>query len=264
MKNVSVTESEKTELVQFIQSLADDARVILSDIGSNIQADAKVDKSLVTAADVEIEKRCRERIEQVFPQHGIIGEEYGVSNPGASFCWVLDPIDGTEEFVAGTPLFGSIMALHLDGRPLVALIDHAALDRRLLACKGAGVSINNKPLVKPSRAYPKPRVATSNCANFMRQGDESAVFESLHLNFPNSRIYSSCYAHSCTVEGGFDAMVEWNVKLWDLAATELLIVESGGKYVEVTSPEAAKNDRISAVFGSSHVVDHLCRVIEAA
>ncbi len=258
---LDVGSAEKRGLSDFLVSMADDARLILRDIGKDIDASAKTDRSLVTAADKEIEKRCRERIEQVYPNHGIIGEEFGVSNAGASFCWILDPVDGTEEFVAGTPLFGSIMALHVEGRPLAALIDHSLLDLRLSACFGEGVRINNKSYEPQRRTYPTARIALSNRANFMRVGDESALHNTLLTEFSNSRIYSSCYAHSCTVTGGFDALVEWNVSLWDVAASELLIVESGGKYVDVTSSQAAEQGRVSAVFGAPQTVDQICSLI---
>lgn len=257
-----VSARELEELAVFQNVLAEEGRAVLKEIGEDLRTTAKADKSLVTAVDREIERRCRELIESRYPQHGVLGEEFGESNPGAEFCWILDPIDGTEEFVAGTPLFGSIIGLHLESRPLAALTDHPLLKLRVSAEFGRGMKKNGEPLKRGRQNYPSPRVASANRGNFLRSGDQSAVFDAITAQYPNVRIYSSCYAHTCTALGGFDAMVEWNVKVWDLASAELLITEAGGMYADVTPAASAAAGLICAVFGDPSRVTQICSLLE--
>ncbi len=97
---------------------ADEARDVIKELaGTSFFVSSKTDKSLVSEADIKIEKRLRERIRRLFPEHGVIGEEFGDSNPAASYQWILDPIDGTEEYVNGLPTFGCIISLGLTGSP---------------------------------------------------------------------------------------------------------------------------------------------------
>src|SRR5262249_56574546 len=85
-------------------------------------------------------------IERWFPDHGVIGEEYPPSRPDSEFQWIMDPIDGTEEFVHGIPTFGAMLALHHQGAPLVGVIDHPALDLLVSAGRGIGAYRNGHRL----------------------------------------------------------------------------------------------------------------------
>jgi fructose-1,6-bisphosphatase/inositol monophosphatase family enzyme len=99
--------------------LADEARDQLRAFASgSFEVKHKSDGSYVTSADFQVEQRLRARIERQFPDHGIVGEEFPARAPAAEFQWILDPVDGTEDFVQRIPTFGSIIALHYRGEPL--------------------------------------------------------------------------------------------------------------------------------------------------
>ncbi|HEX2114257.1 MAG TPA: inositol monophosphatase family protein, partial [Alphaproteobacteria bacterium] len=108
--------------------------------------DDKEDRSPVTIADREAETAMRALIARTFPQHGIIGEEHGREREGASHVWVLDPIDGTKSFITGRPLFGSLVALCRDGRPIVGIIDCPALRERWVGAVGRPTTHLGKPV----------------------------------------------------------------------------------------------------------------------
>jgi len=133
--------------------LADEARRIITPaLERGFTVKTKADASLVTDVDQAIERRARELIDRWFPDHGVIGEEYPPTRPDSPFQWIIDPIDGTEEFVHGIPTFGTMLALHHRGVPLVGVIDHAALDLRVNAGFGLGAFRNGQRirLAQPS------------------------------------------------------------------------------------------------------------------
>ena len=106
----------------------------------------KADASYVTNADLAVERTLRALIGRRFPAHGIVGEEFPPVNAGAAFQWILDPIDGTLSFTHGIPYFGTIIALHHDGIPIVGVIDHPALGLCYSAGLGLGAWCNGRRL----------------------------------------------------------------------------------------------------------------------
>ena len=124
------TDYEK-EFAAFFNQAADVARAIaLKYFRHVIAVDDKQDKSPVTQADREIERILRELIRKTFPTHGIVGEEFGQDNEQAEFVWVIDPIDGTKSFATGRPLFGTILGLMHNGKPVAGLIEQAFTKER--------------------------------------------------------------------------------------------------------------------------------------
>ena len=112
-------------------ALADEARRrIRSFLDHGFEVKKKPDGSYVTSADLDVEKRQREMIEAACPDHGILGEEYPPRLPGAPFQWILDPVDGTEEFVQRLPTFATVIALHYRGEPVVGVIEAPILAER--------------------------------------------------------------------------------------------------------------------------------------
>ena len=125
--------------------LAEEGRRILTPaLERGFAVKTKADRSLVTEVDQAIERR--------FPDHGVIGEEYPPARPESPFQWIIDPIDGTEEFVHGIPTFGAMLALHHRGGPLVGVIDHPALHVRVDAGVGRGAFRH-----RPRSANPRPQ-----------------------------------------------------------------------------------------------------------
>ncbi len=118
---------------------------ILSRFQKKIEVVKKRDSSPVTEADREAEALVRRRLAELRPEHGVIGEEHGVHLPQARFQWVIDPIDGTKAFIHGVPLFGTLLALLDNGKPVVGVIHHPVLQETVWAAEGRGAFHNGSP-----------------------------------------------------------------------------------------------------------------------
>ena len=136
-------ENETNQLMQFAELLADTARSICLDALQEKQTvSLKPDRSMVTETDLAIESRLRELIGQRYPDHGIYGEEYENENIDATHVWVLDPIDGTTAFVAGIPVYGTLIGLAREGNPFIGVIDHPASNDRWVGVAGGTTWMN--------------------------------------------------------------------------------------------------------------------------
>ncbi|MHB8534782.1 MAG: inositol monophosphatase family protein [Sulfuricaulis sp.] len=236
--------------------------IIRAALAAGFEVRRKPDGSFVTSADLEVETRLRELIARRFPTHGVIGEEYPAANPHAALQWIMDPIDGTEDFVKGLPTFGSILALHYRGEPLVGVIDHPVLDLRVSAGYGRGAYRGKERVsladLDPAAIDGSERVMLPARANFIKHRDDGALFDILTRAHPNHRIYRSCFAHACAVTGSADAAVDYGNPVWDFAASRILIEEAGGKFVSVRAWDVPSLGRVYAsVFGKPRLVDSL-------
>lgn len=193
----------------------------------------KSDASFVTDVDLTVERTLRRTIARTFPDHGILGEEFPPTRGRAPLQWILDPIDGTTSLTHGIPFYGTIIALHHEGIPLVGVIDLPALGRRYSAAVGLGAWCNGRRLrVRdvPARAIDKEIVSAGDRDRFV-QCRAGAAFDRLMREHPTVRGYVDCIAHCFAAEGSVGAVVDYGVKLWDIAATQVLIEEAGGRYV---------------------------------
>jgi fructose-1,6-bisphosphatase/inositol monophosphatase family enzyme len=243
--------------------LADEARALIrAALAAGFEVKRKPDRSFVTSADLRVEERLRELISRHYPDHGVIGEEYPPANPDAAFHWVMDPIDGTEDFVQRVPTFGSILALHYRGEPLVGVIDHPVLDMRVSAAFGRGTYKDNERILltdlDPAAIDGTERVMLPARANFIKHRDDGALFDALTHAHPNHRVYRTCFTHSCAVTGAADATVDYGNPVWDFAASRILIEEAGGKFVIVRAWDVPAFGRVhGSVFGKPSLVDRL-------
>ena len=163
-----MSKSRLAEFVAFAGELADASRKILLAAASRVpEVGVKPDASLVTETDRAIEARLNEMIGDRYPGHGVIGEELGERDADAEFVWVLDPIDGTAHFVAGLPVYGTLIGLARGGRPLLGIIDHPATDDRWLGVVGEGTRRNGAPQCTRPCASLEAAFATSSNPDFL-------------------------------------------------------------------------------------------------
>ena len=120
-------------------------RMTLGYFQTGIEVERKSDDSPVTIADKNAEAYLRRRIEQQFPDHGIIGEEYGEKLGSSGLSWVIDPIDGTKSFIHHVPLFGTLVALERDGEPVVGVVACHAVGETVSGATGMGAFLNGEP-----------------------------------------------------------------------------------------------------------------------
>jgi fructose-1,6-bisphosphatase/inositol monophosphatase family enzyme len=208
-------------------------RVVQRRVARGFRARLKADSSFVTDVDLAVERALRHAIARAFPDHGIQGEELPPSRSQAPLQWILDPIDGTTSLTHGIPFYGTIIALHHAGTPLVGVIDLPALGRRYSAAVGLGSWCDGRRLRIRDvavRAIAKEVVSAGDRDRFV-QCRAGAAFDRLMREHPTVRGYVDCIAHCFAAEGLVGAVVDYGVKLWDIAATQVLIEEAGGRYV---------------------------------
>jgi fructose-1,6-bisphosphatase/inositol monophosphatase family enzyme len=236
--------------------------LILSLLAAGFEVRRKPDRSFVTSADLRVEQRLRELIGGNFPDHGIIGEEYPPTRPDAPFQWIMDPIDGTEDFVQRMPAFGSILALHYRGEPVVGVIDHPVLDIRVSAALGLGTHRNGERItladLDPGIIDGTERVMLPARANFTKHRDDGPLFDAVARAHPNHRIYRTCFSHTCAILGQADAAIDYGNPIWDLAASRILIEEAGGRFLSVRAWDVPAVGRVyGSIMGKPALVDRL-------
>lgn len=199
---------------------------------TRIAVDDKADASPVTIADREAETAMRAMIEKAFPDHGVIGEEHGVHNPGASHVWVLDPIDGTKSFITGRPLFGALIALCRDGRPIVGVIDCPAMDERWVGAADRTTRHRSRFAADaPVRTRACARLADAalyNTSPLMFDAAALPRFEAVKQAVKLPLFGGDCYAYGLVASGFADLVIEADLNPYDWAALEPVLTGAGG------------------------------------
>ncbi|HXQ49719.1 MAG TPA: histidinol-phosphatase [Stellaceae bacterium] len=196
-----------------------------------IAIDDKPDLTPVTIADREAEAAMRRLIEERFPDHGIIGEEHGRAREDAEFVWVLDPIDGTKNFISGIPLFGTLIALTRGGRPMLGVIDQPVLRERWVGADGAPTTLNGAPV--RTRACARIADATLfSTSPDMFPGADAARFARLKGAVKLARFGADCYAYAQLATGFIDLVVERDLKPYDFCALAPVVAGAGGAIVD--------------------------------
>jgi histidinol phosphatase-like enzyme (inositol monophosphatase family) len=195
------------------------------------EAETKADSSAVTEADRAAEAAMRAIIATERPDDGIIGEEYGTTNESAGRQWVLDPIDGTQSFVAGRAIFGTLIALCQDGWPLLGVIDQPIQQERWVGVIGEGTTLNSKPVrTRPCPAVEGMSLATTSPHCF--DADQSDAWLNVVVNAYPKRpfpIYGGdCYNYAMLASGNIDCVMEAGLKLHDYAALVPVVEGAGG------------------------------------
>jgi inositol-phosphate phosphatase/L-galactose 1-phosphate phosphatase/histidinol-phosphatase len=209
-------------------SLADAAGAVIRPyFRTPIATDDKPDLSPVTAADREAEEAMRSLIEKRFPDHGILGEEFGALREDGEFVWILDPIDGTKSFISGVPLFGTLIALTHAGRPILGIIDQPISRERWVGAAGRPTTLNGEALC--CRACPELATATLFATTpDMFAGTDAAAFARLSGAVKLTRFGADCYAYGLLASGFIDLVLEASLKPYDFCAMVPIVEGAGG------------------------------------
>ncbi|MBE1237694.1 histidinol-phosphatase [Phaeovibrio sulfidiphilus] len=194
-----------------------------------LNVDDKADLTPVTAADRDSEAAMRERIREVFPDHGVIGEEFPAENPDAEFVWVLDPVDGTGALVSGLPTFGTLIGLCHRGTPVLGLINQPISDERWIGLTGEQTLFNGeRAKVRAVRSLDQATIFTTALDCFASDSDRSA-FERLAGKTRLRRFGCDCYAYGLLALGWCDLVCETGLKVHDFTALVPVITGAGGR-----------------------------------
>lgn len=218
------------QLLRFAQDLADASGAILRRrFRQPFVVEIKSDRSPVTDIDREVEGELRRLIAAEFPGHGVIGEEYGSDRADAEHVWVLDPIDGTKSFITGRPLFGTLIALCRQGRPIVGIVDHPALGpgERWVGASGHPTRHNGGiARVRPCRDLSMAALFGSS-PHSSHPGNEQA-FNRIRKAARQVLYGSDCYAYGLVASGYADLCVEFGLGIYDYLAAVPVIEGAGG------------------------------------
>ena len=224
---------------------------------ADLNVESKPDMTPVSDADLATEKALREKIESARPSDAILGEEFGGEAVHEGRQWVIDPIDGTKNFVRGVPVWATLISLLVDGRPVDGVVSAPALGRRWYAAEGAGAW----------RTFNSGSPSRMNVSGVADLSDASVSFSSLsgwaergiRDNFIaltdatwRLRGYGDFYSYCLVAEGAVDVGAEPEVSLWDLAALDVLVREAGGVFTSVEGEAGPHGGSAVATNGLLH------------
>lgn len=225
-----------------------------------VEVETKGDGSPVTEADRAAERAMREVLRGAVDGAGILGEEYGAEDTDGGRHWVIDPIDGTIGFSRGIPLFTTLIALVEDGEPVLGLIDCPAVDERYLGWKGGGCRRNGVPTRVTDETDLRKVIVSHGDPFCFDLSLEKPAFERMAAELPLLRGYTDAFGHAQVLGGGVGAMVDLQVNLWDVAPTQALIGEAGGRCVTWE----VNGGKLGIVFGAPALIDPLLAYLESA
>ena len=220
-------------LIALAERLADAGRLAARHhFRTPVAVDDKADASPVTIADREAESAMRRIIEETHPDHGIVGEEHGTVRPDADDVWVLDPIDGTKQFISGKPTFGCLVALVHRGRPVLGVIDMPALQERWVGAAGRATLFTDAHGEVPAETRRCPNLdAATLCATspgMSAQAADNAAFERLRECTKLTLYGGDCHNYGLLAAGHLDLVCEAGMSYYDFAALVPVIEGAGG------------------------------------
>jgi myo-inositol-1(or 4)-monophosphatase len=198
---------------------------------SGVDVERKPDDSPVTRADREAERLLRDRISARFPDHGILGEELGESSSAGRHRWILDPIDGTQSFIRGVPLYGVLVGFEVDSRMTVGVAYFPALDEMVNAAVGEGCWWNgDRARVSSTACLAQATVAYTNAADLDRL--RGPAWRRLQDATRIQRGWGDCYGHCLVATGRADVALDPIMNVWDCAALLPILTEAGGTFTD--------------------------------
>jgi len=218
--------------VSFAGELADVARTLFRNrVDERPDISIKSDDSPVTPMDKQVEHELRKMIRQRFPEHGILGEEHGAENANADHVWVIDPIDGTLAFIAGVPVYGVLIGLAHERKPVLGVIEHPTTGDRWMGGHSIGTKRNGQLVsVRQCGELGKAFLTTSN-TDFMT-ADERHAFEALKGETQFTLYGASCFAYGLLASGRTDIAVDCGFDIFDALAPAAVVEGAGGKVTD--------------------------------
>ena len=217
---------------------------------------AKPDMTPVTDADLAAEESLRGVLRRARPRDAMLGEEYGKTGSSPR-CWVIDPIDGTKNFVRGVPVWATLVGLMAEGEVVVGVVSAPALGRRWWAARDGG-AWTGKSLTKASacRVSDVVRIADasfsySDLATWQAAG-RLENFLGLSRSVWRTRAYGDFWSHVLVAEGAVDISAEAEVKLWDLAALQIIVTEAGGIFTDLNGHATPDGGNVLCTNGQLH------------
>ena len=248
------------------QTLADLADEIAKDRfqSLDLKIETKPDLTPVTDADKAVEKVIREHLAQNRPDDLIVGEEFGAADiHSGKYYWVIDPIDGTKNFLRGVPTWATLIGLcNPDGEVVVGVVSAPALYRRWFA------ALNQGAFVVEAKAAPKQihvsaitdlKDASLSYSDLVGWGSRKEKMLALQEEIWRTRAHGDFWSHVLVAEGAVDIAVEPSLALWDIAAIDIIVREAGGRFTSIDGKDGVHG--ASAVTSNGHLHDALIKAL---
>jgi histidinol-phosphatase len=220
------------ELEVAVQAVEAAGRLTLEYFGTNLEVERKADASPVTIADRRAEELLRATLASAFPDDGILGEEFGTLESRSGRRWIIDPIDGTQSFIRGVPLYGVLLGLEDRGRCVVGAVAFPALGETYWAAPGTGAFCNHARIeVSAVTTLAEATLLTSD-AKPEHYDDHYAGYERLLRRTARQRGWGDCYGYALVARGAADVMVDPKLNPWDIAALLPIVEEAGGVFFD--------------------------------
>lgn len=203
----------------------------------NFEVETKSDQSPVTIADRQAEQLLRKRISEVFPNDGVLGEEFGEQAGSSGYRWILDPIDGTKSFITGVPLYSTLIGLEFNGDAVLGVVEIPALNERVWAARGLGAwhgvgdSTVNEARVSKVSSLAASVFLTSDGKTFAKVG-RPEVFDAFQSRARIARTWGDGYGYLLVATGRADVMIDPAMNAWDAAPLLPIFQEAGGKFTD--------------------------------
>lgn len=257
------TADQLHELVGFAHELADLADAItLPGFSGDVEVERKPDGTPVTALDRDAERAIRAAVHARFPEHAFLGEEDGLEGLHDAPRWIVDPIDGTRNYVSGNPVWATLIALQVDGVEVAGVVSAPALGSRWDGARGG-------PAHQDGRRIHVSDVATLGDAHvsfgglrYFRDGGLDGLVATLTDRTARQRGYGDFWQHCLVAAGACDLAIEAEVSLWDLAAVKVVVEAAGGRFTDLTGAPTA--DGGSAISSNGHIHDEVQSLVDAA
>ncbi|HEY8472844.1 MAG TPA: histidinol-phosphatase, partial [Natronosporangium sp.] len=226
----------------------------------DLQVESKPDLTPVSDADTAVETALRATLARTRPRDAVLGEEFGATEAAAgpgSRQWVIDPIDGTKNFVRGVPIWATLIALLENDEPVVGLVSAPALGRRWWAAKGHGAYAGRHPAAAtPISVSGVGRLSDasfcySSLTGWEQNGRLGAMLDLMRTVW-RSRAFGDFYGHMLVAEGAVDIMVEPELSLWDVAALVPIVTEAGGRFTDLDGRPGPAGGSAVATNGKLH------------
>ncbi len=223
-----IDSSQTEDFAKFAESLADTARrLMLEAQAMPVSIEYKDDGSPVTDLDRRIESEMRALIEARYPEHGIYGEEFENRNVDAEFVWVLDPIDGTAPFIAGIPVYGTLIALAHEGKPFLGVIEHPATSDRWVGASSMFARHNGRDVRVRRCERLNEALMTNSNPDFLNP-KEMVAFTALKSQVRYVQYGGSCYSYAVLASGRTDLAIDGALDAFDVFAPIAVIEGAGG------------------------------------
>ncbi len=222
----------------------------------DLKIETKPDRTPVTDADQSVEKKIREMISQLAPADIVIGEEF--ENTGSSTrAWIVDPIDGTANFLRGLPIWATLIALRIDSTITTSVVSAPAMGRRWWASKGEGAFTRDvdgsvrKLSVSAVSDLSDSYISYNSIQQWQRIGKEKNI-ESLSKQVWRIRAFGDFLSYMYVAEGAIDAASEPDLKIYDIAALVPIVQEAGGRFTDLTGELSEHSSTVLASNGLIH------------